>query len=264
MSAPTFPTAARAGSTLARFVLLEAWRTRLPVLVLVAAGAGIGLAGFVSQLALTESASLQAAVLAAFFRVVTVFLCASFVVTSMVREANDKGADVLLSLPISRAIFYLGKMAGFGCCGVLVAAVFSLILLFWSPPLAVSAWFISMSLEVWLVVAVSLFFVVTLSDVIAALSATGGLYLLGRTIGSLQLISSSPIALEDHFLSDLAGWGIDAVALILPPLEHATQTNWLIYAPPLPLEFAQIAGGLAAYAALATAAGLFDFHRRNL
>jgi ABC-type Na+ efflux pump permease subunit len=264
MLAPTSPAPAQAGFTLARFVLVEAWRTRLPALVLVAAVAGIGLAGFLSQLALTESASLQAAVLAAFFRVTTVFLCAAFVVTSMVREANDKGADVLLSLPISRAVFYLGKMAGFGAFGVLVAAVFSLILLLWSPPLAVGAWFVSMSLEVWLVVSISLFFVVSLGDVITALSATGGLYLLGRTVRSLQSISTSPIALEDNFLSDLAGWGINAIALILPPLEHATQTNWLLYSPPMPFDFAQIAGGVAVYAGLATAAGLFDFHRRKL
>ncbi len=264
MLAPTAPTSMHAGLTLAKFVLLEARRTRLPVLVFAAVIAGFALAGFLSQLALTESTSLQAAVLAAFFRVVTVFLSAAFVVTSMVREANDKGTDLLLSLPISRAAYYLGKLAGFGTFGVVVAAVFSLVLLIWSPPSAVAAWFVSMSLEAWLVASISLFFVVTLGDVVAALSAAAGLYLLGRTIGSLQSISSSPIAIQDDLLSKVAAWGIDAIALILPPLEHATQTNWLLYSPPQPAEFAQIAGGLAAYAALVTAAGLFDFHRRNL
>ena len=264
MLAPTTPTAMHAGITLARFVLLEARRTRLPVLVMVAVVAGIGLAAFLSKLALTESTSLQAAVLAAFFRVTAVFLCASFVVTSMVREANDKGTDLLLSLPISRTAFYLGKLAGFGAVGVLVAATFSLLMLLWSPPMAVAAWFISMCLEILLVASISLFIVVSLGDVVAALSATAGLYLLGRTIGSLQSISSSPIALEGDFLSDVASWGINTIALILPPLEHATQTNWLLYSPPRPIEFAQIAGGLAVYAALVTAAGLFDFHRRNL
>lgn len=264
LSTPSTPSAMHAGLTLARFVLKEARRTRLPLLVIAAVVAGFGLAAFLAQLALTESAQLQAAVLAAFFRVSCAFLCAAFVVTSMVRESNDKGTDLLLSLPISRTAFYLGKMAGFGAFGVIVAAAFSVVLLAWSPAAAVGAWFISLSLEMWLVTAISLFFVVTLADVVAALAATAGLYLLGRTVGSLQSISASPLASEDGFLGRIAGWGIDAIALVLPPLGRATQTDWLLYAPPPPAEFVEISGGVALYAALITAAGLFDFHRRNL
>jgi len=264
MLAPAAPNATRAAFTLARFVLLEARRTRLPLLVLCALAAGVGLAGFLSKLALTESASLQAGVLAAFFRATGVFVCAAFVVTSMVRESNDKGTELLLSLPISRGAYYIGKLMGYGACGALVAGIFSLVMLVWSPPFAVGVWFASLSLEICLMAAVSLFFVVTLGDVVPALAASAGVYLLGRTVAAIQSISASPLAAEDDILQRVAGWAIDAVALLLPPLDRATQTNWLLYAPPSAGELINVAAGLLVYGALVTAAGLFDFHRRNL
>lgn len=253
-----------AAFALARFILLEARRTRLPILVLFVLVAGIGLAGFLSQLALTESSSLQASVLAAFFRVSTVFLCGAFVVTSMVRESNDKGTELLLSLPISRSAYYFGKLAGFGACGALIAAFFSAVMLAWSPPSAVAAWFLSLAVEAWLVAAVSLFFVVTLRDVVPALSAAAGMYLLGRTITAIQAISNSPLASDDDPLRWLAVRSIDAVALLLPPLGGATQTDWLLYAPPAAAALAGILGKMLLYSVLASAAGLFDLHRRNL
>lgn len=253
----------RPGLTLARFVMLEARRTGLPLLAFVALGAGVGMAGFLSQLALTESSHLQAGILAAFFRVSVVFLTGTFVVTSMVRESSDKGLELLLSLPISRTTFYLGKLAGYAATGGILAAAFSLVMLVWSPPLSVTTWFVSLLLEVILVASVSLFFVVTLGQIVPALAAAAGTYFLGRVIAAVQAISTSPLN-EDSVLQRMAGWGIDAVALLLPPLDRATQTVWLLYGPPSPGEFLALAGLLFVYGALVTAAGLFDFHRRNL
>jgi len=158
----------RAALTIARFVVLEARRSGLPLLAICALGVGVGLAGFLSRLALTESAALQAGVLAAFFRVTAVFLVASFVITSTVRESNDKGIELLLSLPISRSSYYLGKIAGFVACGGLLAGVFSLAMLVWSPPLAVGVWYVSLVLEVSLMAIVSLFFVITMVNVVPA------------------------------------------------------------------------------------------------
>ena len=254
----------QAALTLARFVLLEARRTGLPLMFGCAAAAGMGLAGFLSQLALTESIALQAGVLAAFFRLCAVFLTATFVITSMVRESNDKGTELLLSMPISRTTYYLGKLAGFALCGGALAAAFSLVMLLWSTPLAVAAWFVSLAVEVSLMAAVSLFFVVTLSQVVPALAATTGLYLLGRVVAAIQSVSAGPLLSEEGYLQKIAGWGIDAVALVLPPLDRATQTVWLLYGAPASDDYLQVIGALLLYGALVAAAGLFDFHRRNL
>ena len=112
--------------------------------------------------------------------------------------------------------------------------------------------------------AVSLFFVVTLSQVVPALAATTGLYLLGRAIAAIQSVSNGPLLGEEGYLQKIAGWGIDAVALVLPPLDRSTQTVWLLYGAPAPVDFLQLIGALLLYGVLVAAAGLFDFHRRNL
>ena len=254
----------RPALTLARFVVLEACRTGLPLLVVCALALGVGLAGFLSRLALTESATLQTGVLASFFRVSAVFMTAAFVVTSMVRESNDKGTELLLSLPISRTTYYLGKATGFAACGTILAGIFSAALLFWCPPGAVAVWCLSLMLEVSLMAVVSLFFVMTIGDVVPALAAMAGCYLLSRVMVSFQAIAISPLAEPPDGLQQLATNGIDLVALLLPPLDRATQTVWLLYAAPSSAEFLHLAGMRFVYGTLVTAAGLVDFHRRNL
>jgi Cu-processing system permease protein len=256
--------ALRRGFALAHFVLLEARRSGLPWIVLAACFVALGLAGFVSRLALTESAQLQASVVATLFRTAAVFVLAAFVVTGMVRETNEKGIQLLLSLPISRSAYYLGKLTGFAISGALLAAAFSIVLLWWCPPTAVFAWFVSLAVETALIAAVSLFFVSSLGHVVPALAAVGGVYLLGRAISAIQSIAASPLAPESGTAQQMAVWAIDGIALLLPPLNRVTQTEWLLYAPPTVLEFMQLMGTLAIYGLLITAAGLFDFHRRNL
>jgi hypothetical protein len=52
--------------------------------------------------------------------------------------------------------------------------------------------------------------------------------------------------------------------LLLPRLDAATRSEWLLYAPPAPGEYGAAVGALILYTGLLCAAGLFDFHRRNL
>jgi hypothetical protein len=244
--------------------MFEARRSGLPLIIIVAFSAGLGIAGFISQVALTENSNLQTGVLAACFRMIVVFLSATFVVTSMVRESSDKGLELMLSLPISRTTYYLGKLAGFAACGALLGAMVSFFMLFWSAPLSVAAWGTSLALEASLVCAISLFFVVALGQTVPAIAGVAGLYLLGRAISAVQAISVSPLAPDDGFLRQVATHGVNVVALLLPPLDRATQTEWLLYAPPSIGDLAGVAGMLCAYGALIVTAGLFDFHRRSL
>src|SRR5919106_3402700 len=135
-------------ATLARSVLLEARRGGLPWLALGAVALGLGLAAFVSQVALTESLALQAALVAAVLRACAVFLVAAQVTASTLREIQDKGLELMLSLPLSRATHYLGRLAGYAACGVALALVFSAALLLWVPPLPALLWGVSLALEV--------------------------------------------------------------------------------------------------------------------
>ena len=112
----------RAAATIARYTLLEALRNRLLWLLLILALGAVAVSGFLNALALTESRQLQAALLGAVLRLAAVFLIATFVVTSMAREASDKGLELLLALPVPRAVYLFGKLAGYAALAVLPAA----------------------------------------------------------------------------------------------------------------------------------------------
>jgi hypothetical protein len=57
---------------------------------------------------------------------------------------------------------------------------------------------------------------------------------------------------------------VDAIALLLPRLDLATRSEWLLYGAPNAAELAVASGALVLYTALLAAAGMFDFQRRNL
>ena len=249
-------------ATLARLVLLEARRGGLPWLALTAVALSVCLAAFLSQVALTESLALQAAIVAGVLRASAVFLVAAHVAGSVLREINDKGLELMLSLPLTRSAHYLGRLAGFAAVGAVLAVLFALPLLLWAPPLAVGAWALSLALEAALVAAAALFFSMSLAQPVPAIAATAGFYLLGRAMGTVQAIAAGPLA-EDTAVQTIARWSLDAVALLFPRLDAVTRTEWLLYGLPSPAAYAAALGGLALYAVLLSAAGLFDFHRRS-
>lgn len=250
-------------ATLARTVLLEARRGGLPWLALAALAVGLGAAAFLSQVALTETAALQLAVLAALLRACAVFLVAAQVTAGTLREIQDKGLELMLSLPLSRSTHYLGRLAGYAACGVALALVFSAALLFWVPPLPAMLWGVSLALEVALVAAAALFFAMTLPNLVAAIGATAGLYLLARAMPAIQAIAGAPLG-EETWAGWLARRAVDAIAFVLPRVDAATRTEWLVYDAPSPGAYAAALAGLALYTVLLTAAGLFDFQRRSV
>ena len=250
-------------ATLARSVLLEARRGGLPWLAAASLALGLGAAVFLSQVALTDAAALQLAVLAALLRACAVFLIAAQVSAATLREIQDKGLELMLSLPLSRTTHYLGRLAGFAACGVALAAIFAAALLLWAPPLAALLWGVSLALEAALVAAAALFFAMTLSSLVSALAATAGLYLLARAMPAIQAIAATPLP-EETWAGRIARGAADAIAFVLPRVDAATRTEWLVYDTPAPGAYAGALGGLALYVLLLVAAGLFDFHRRNV
>jgi ABC-type transport system involved in multi-copper enzyme maturation permease subunit len=250
-------------ATLARSVLLEARRGGLPWLAAGSVALGLALAAFLSQVALTESLALQAALVAAVLRACAVFLVAAQVTSSTLREIHDKGLELMLSLPLSRSTHYLGRFCGFAACGAVLAVAFALPLLVWAPPAQVALWGLSLACETALVAAAALFFAMTLAQFVPAIAATAGLYLLARSIAAIQAIASGPLA-EASFAAQLAHRALDAVALLLPRLDAVTRTAWLLYETPSAPAYGWALAGLLLYTLLLIAAGLFDFHRRSV
>jgi ABC-type transport system involved in multi-copper enzyme maturation permease subunit len=250
-------------ATLARSVLLEARRGGLPWLAGLSLVLALAVAAFLSQVALIERAALQAALVAAVLRACAVFLIAAQVTSSTLREIHDKGLELMLSLPLSRATHYLGRLAGFVACGAGIAIAFALALLLWAPPLPVALWGFSLACEAALVAAAALFFAVTLANLVAAIAATVGLYLLARAMPAIQAIAAAPLA-EESWAGWLARHMVDAIALFLPRLDAATRTDWLLYDIPSGMAYAGALAGVLVYLLLLVAAGLVDFYRRSV
>lgn len=252
----------RPALTIARYTLLEALRNRLPWLLALAALAAIGVGGFLNELALTESRQIQAALLAALLRLAAVFLVAAFVVTSMVREADDKGLELLLALPIPRAAYLLGKLGGFGALALLPALLFGALALFFAPPAQSALWAVSLLCELWIVAAFCLFCVLSLNQVTPALAAACGFYVLARAAGALQLMGGHGAAASPA--QRAIGHGIDLVAALLPRLDTFTRTEWLVYHTGDARALGEILAQTAIWVALTTAAALFDLYRKEI
>jgi hypothetical protein len=250
-------------ATVAYYTLVEALRSGLPWLAAACMLGVLGLSAFLSQVAIAEAAALQASVAGALLRAGAVFLIAAHVVASVSREANDKGLELALALPVSRPAYFIGKLAGFSCAGAMLATFFALPLLAWSRPAELAAWWLSLAAETGLVAAAALFFASAMAQSVSALAATAGLYLLGRSMTAIQAIASAPQA-GDSWPSVAARWFVDALALLLPRLDAATRSDWLVYGAPDARAFATAMFGLGLYFLLLAAAGLFDFSRRNL
>ena len=248
---------------IARYTQLEALRNRLFWLALILVAAGLGFTQFLQQVAITESNQIQVALFAALVRVGAVFMLASFVVTSMVREFNDKVMELILSRPIPRSSYFLGKFAGYAVVALGLALVFSLPLALFAPAARVALWGLSLACELLIVTSVSLFCVLSLTQVISALAAFTGFYVLARSIGALQIIAANPLSDSVVLSQQFLNLAVDAIAFLLPGLDRMTQTDWLIYGGPTPAEIIGLVAQTVVYLLLLCGAALFDLQRKN-
>ena len=249
--------------TIARITLLEALRSRLVWVAVIAIGVAFGTAQFLSQVAMIEVAQIQVAIMSALLRVIGVFLLAAFCITSLVREANDKITELFLSQPAARWEYYLGKIAGCAGVAIALAAGFSAPLAIFAPIAQVAVWSASFAGELLIIAAISIFCAVSLTQVTSAFAATAGFYLLARSISAMQVIAATPIALEPSWTDAALKWIINAIALAMPALDRMTLTDWMLDRPPSATEISGLALQVLIYLLLIGAATLVDLYRRN-
>lgn len=250
-------------ATIAFYTFREALHARfwgLAALIVVAAVAG---GFFVQQVAITDSGRIQTAFLAAILRPAAAFVLSLFVISSMVREFDDKRLELFLSLDMPRAAYAVGKLAGFAAIAVPLAACVCLPLAVVAPAGQAAMWGASLLCELWIVAALSLFCVLTFSQTLPATAFVAGFYLLARSIGAIRLIGGSSPG-DDGPTARLMAHAADAVALFLPRLDEFTQTAWLVNASGDWRQLAPIAAQTLIYTALLVSAALVDLYRKNL
>jgi ABC-type transport system involved in multi-copper enzyme maturation permease subunit len=249
--------------TIARLTWLEAFRNRLLWLVLAALLIAFGLAEFLGSLAITESVQMRAVLLAALLRVFAVVVVSLFVISSGVRELDEKATDLLLSLPVSRASYYFGKLLGFSGLALLMALLCAVAAALYAPPGQAALWAMSLGCELLIVVAFSLLCMFTFHQVTVAVSVVLGFYVLSRSMAAIQLVGSGPFADSGGLSQRVMTTVIDAIAYVLPSLDRFTPSEWLAYHTGQWHELLHVAGQTGVYLMLLAGAGLFDLYRKS-
>lgn len=248
--------------TIARYTVLEALHTRLLGLVVLLVLLAFCASLFVRAIAVTESLRLQIAFLAAGTRLVGVFVVSLYVIGSINREFNDKGLELLLSLDLPRAGFVLGKLLGYSAIALLIALLACLPLAASAPLAALALWGLSLSFELLLIAAASLFAIVSFGHIVPALSFVAAFYLLARSITAILLISGSAL-LEASPAYAFMALLVKGISLLLPGLDQFTQAAWLVNAD-AEVRLLPLAAQTLVYTALLLTATLYDFYRKDL
>jgi len=251
-------------TTIGRYTALEAFRTRVPATTLLTLCVLLGASLFIRELVVTESTRFQTGFYAAAARLCAVFIASLYVLASITRELNDKGLEVLLALDLPRSHYICGKLCGFTLTAFVVALLLSLPLWLLAPAPAALMWTLSLAVELAVVVALSLFCIITFSQLLPAAGFVAAFYLLARSITAMRLMGENPVAGQDSLSHQFTSALVEGLAFLLPALDGWTQTAWLVDMPPSPGALSAILVQGAIYVTLLTAAALFDFHRRSL
>jgi len=217
---------------------------------------------FVREIAIADSHRLQTTFLGATSRLACVLIASVLIISAVVREFNEKGHLLLLSMDLGRTQYVLGKFFGFAlpaaAMGVAIGALVGSVAGFAQT----ADWTAALVFELMLMAAVSLFAALALRQMLPAMLFAVGFYLLARAIGGIQLLAHSGLGMGEGMGQQAMGRIVDALALLLPRLDLFAASERLV---------ADAAGGVVApliqavlYCALLLAAAAIDVARRDL
>jgi hypothetical protein len=249
--------------TISRFTVIESLRNRLLLLSFLVMAISFAMIEFIGDLAITEHRVTQVAILAAFLRISAVIITTLFVVSSTVRELQDKTLEMILAMAVPRVSYYFGKLLGYFFIAAVISIIFAALLVLYADVQPVMIWALSLFLELVLVVALSLVMLFTFNQVPAALTAVFVIYGASRIVTSLYLMSKYPIVTHDTVAQQFMDGIITGMSWLLPDLHRFTQTQWLAYNSVEWGALLPLLGQTAVYLGLLSGIALFDFYRKN-
>ncbi len=248
---------------ISKFTVIESLRNRLLLLSMLVIGISFGLVEFIGDLAITEHRVTQVAILAAFLRMSAVVITTLFVVSSTVRELNDKTLEMILAMPIHRASYFLGKLIGYLQVAALVSIIFAVLLFLYADAEQVIIWAISLFFELILVVALSLVMLFTFNQIPSALTGVFIIYGASRIATSIFLMSKYPIITHTSVSQQFMESFTEFLTWLLPDLHRFTQTEWLAYNTAEWSMLWPLFGQTIIYLVFLSFIALFDFYRKN-
>ncbi len=249
-----------------RYIVLTAVRDRLMVGLSLALLGAVLIAAFLGESTLMEQR--QTALTFAGFstRLIMVVGLILFVCFNMQRSFENREVDLMLSRPVSRTQYVLITWAGFSGVALFMALIAVVLLpLAGMPPAgALGLWAISLLLEALLVVAVALFFSLSLRSAVASAMASFGFYLVARMSGFLLgVVQADWKSTATEALGSTIANAIYVVGLVMPRLDLFGQTWWLSYGDTQGDALITVLAQAAVYLPLLLGAAVFDFRRRR-
>jgi len=228
-------------------------------------GLGLVMQWFIGAVSLVDTAGSGLAIAAPLIRLLAVALVASIGVSLIARELTDRRVELVLSAPIERPVWVMGRLTGIALVALATSLAAAGAVAGKVPPLALLSWWASLLPELVLVGALAVTVAVALKRYALSLLALGLLYLASRLIGTIHQLAGSDLpGLARVASGDTARWLTSALAVMLPRLELYAPSNWLLNGIPagevLPL-LSQGAGQCAIYFVILTAACCIDFKR---
>jgi ABC-type transport system involved in multi-copper enzyme maturation permease subunit len=183
-----------------------------------------------------------------------------------VRNAFDtKEIDVFLSRPITRSSLIFSYWLGFATVALLLVI----------PTIGMVAaqgliskkgfffWSISLLIECWTVVAISLFASFTLKSAVTSVMASMGFYVLARMMGFFMAITHSGFLFEQRWLNIILTTILKVVSTIMPRLDFFSKSEWLIYGLKQIDDLELFATQAAVFVPLLIFATIIDFKRKQ-
>ena len=248
---------------LAKDVCLAAIKGRLGWLFLIMLILCLSLATFVGHLALIQNQALKVGVLSSALRLATLFLLTLFIVNHIIEEQHDKRMALFLSLPLSRADYWLGKLLG--CVAIIIAmtSVITILIMHYTLPLSALIWGGSLFCELLLMSMLALFAAHSLGQTTAAVSVLLAFYLLSRTLSGFVYIAENRTlslgALDQWITSTLK-----MITFVVPATDQFTRSQWLINSIEDIHVLLPILIQTLIYGVLLGAASLIDLQRKNI
>jgi len=249
---------------IAKYSIWEAIRDKFLIFIFAGVAGFFLMSLFIGQLAITEGAMTQAAILASALRLFAVFTIGLFVITSMIREFNDKGFELILSHPVPRSSYYFGKFIGFSVIALIVTTMSAFCLCLYASVDLVLLWSLSLFCELLIIISLSLLCLFSFSSITISFSVVMAFYILSRSIEAIQLISNSPIlalgSVSHKFMNGL----LEVIAYVVPDLYKFTQTEWIVYDVNVLDDLSVVVGQTIVYVAFISSIALFDLYRKEL
>lgn len=249
-----------------RYIVLTAVRDRLMIGMTLALLGAVLVASFLGDATFLEGRETALTFAGFSTRLILVAGLILFVCFHVQRSFENREIDLMLSRPMSRTQFVLITWASFSGLAAAMALVAVVVL-----PIAGSTdgrglalWTASLLLEALLVVAMALFFALSLRSAVAATMASFGFYLVARMEGFLLgIMQSDWNAVAQNAMGDIMSKAIYVVGLVLPRLDLFGQTWWLAYGDTDGTGLLPVLTQAAVYLPLLLCAAVYDFRRRR-